>query len=99
MATDAAVDRVKSELNRAFDRTRADLERVEILAAGLAAFSAPRFHHLRRPNFREHELPAGRNAPDVLFSNTNSAASRRAEGPDSVQKRDQKCGDSWAGPL
>lgn len=66
MATEAAVDRVKRELNRAFDRTRADLERVEILAAGLAAFSAPipnyepRFHHLRRPNLREHELPAGR---------------------------------------
>lgn len=66
MATDAAVDRVKSELDRAFDRTRADLERVEILAAGLAAFSLPiptyepRFRHLRRPNLGEHELPANR---------------------------------------
>jgi hypothetical protein len=41
MSTDAAIDRVKSELNRAFDRTHADLERVEILAAGLAAFNTP----------------------------------------------------------
>jgi hypothetical protein len=41
MSTDAAVDRVRSELNRAFEKTRADLERIEILAAGLAAFSKP----------------------------------------------------------
>ena len=40
MSTDAAIDRVKCELSRAFERTRADLERVEILAAGLAAFSS-----------------------------------------------------------
>src|SRR5262252_4166648 len=54
--SDAAIDRVKSELSRTFDRTHADLERIEILAAGLAAFSTPippyepRFHHLRRRN-------------------------------------------------
>ncbi|MGB9655176.1 MAG: hypothetical protein WCB75_08100 [Pseudolabrys sp.] len=41
MSTDAAVDQVKNDLKRAFEMTRADLERVEILAAGLAAFSAP----------------------------------------------------------
>ena len=41
MATDAAIDQVRRELDRAFDRTRADLDRIEILAAGLAAFSAP----------------------------------------------------------
>ena len=64
MATDTPIDRVKSELNRAFDKTRAELERVEILAAGLAAFNAPiptyepRFHHLRRLNLTAHELPS-----------------------------------------
>ena len=64
MSTDAAIDRVKSELDRAFDRTHADLERIEILAAGLAAFSTPippyepRFHHLRRPSLLAHELPS-----------------------------------------
>ena len=63
MSTEAAVDRVKSELNRAFEKTRADLERVEILAAGLAAFSKPipsyepRFQHLSRLNLAAHELP------------------------------------------
>jgi hypothetical protein len=45
--------------------TRADLERVEILAAGLAGFSAPipsyepRFHHLRRPSLNARELSSG----------------------------------------
>ena len=62
MATDAAIDRVKSELNRVFEKTRADLDRIEILAAGLAAFSAPipdyepRFQHLRRLTLNAHEL-------------------------------------------
>ena len=69
MSSNAAIDRVKSELSRAFDRTHADLERVEILAAGLAAFSTPipayepRFHHLQRPNLKVHELPSKRKAP------------------------------------
>jgi len=60
MSADAAVERMKSELNRAFEKTRADLERIEILAAALAAFSQPipgyepRFHHLRR--LSPHEL-------------------------------------------
>lgn len=62
MATDAAIDRVKSELRRAFEKTRAELDRIEILAAGLAAFSAPipnyepRFQHLRRLTLNVHEL-------------------------------------------
>ena len=66
MSTDTAIDRVKRELNRAFDRTHADLERVEILAAGLAAFSTPippyepRFRHLQRRNLSTHELPSNR---------------------------------------
>lgn len=63
MSTDAAIDRVKCELSRAFERTRADLERVEILAAGLAAFTKPirtyepRFRHLPPPGLNAHELP------------------------------------------
>jgi hypothetical protein len=62
MTTDAAIDRVKSELNRAFEKTRADLDRIEILAAGLAAFSSPipgyepRFQHLRPLTLKAHEL-------------------------------------------
>jgi hypothetical protein len=40
MGTDAAIDRVKKELLSAFDNTRAELDRIEILAAGLAAFNA-----------------------------------------------------------
>jgi hypothetical protein len=62
MATDAAGDRVKNELRRAFERTRAELDRIELLAAGLAAFNAPipdyepRFHHLRRATLKAREL-------------------------------------------
>jgi hypothetical protein len=62
MSTDAAIDRVKGELGRAFEKTRADLERVEILAAGLAAFSKPvptyepRFRHLPQTGLNAHEL-------------------------------------------
>lgn len=62
MEADSPIDRVKSELNRAFEKTRAELDRIEILAAALAAFSAPipsyepRFHHLRPSNLAAHEL-------------------------------------------
>lgn len=62
MATDAAIDRIKRELNRAFDKTRAELDRIEILAAGLSAFNAPipnyepRFQHLRQMTLDAHEL-------------------------------------------
>jgi hypothetical protein len=64
MEKDAAVARVRNELYRAFDKTRAELERIEILAAGLAAFNAPipdyepTFHHLRRLDLGKHELPS-----------------------------------------
>jgi len=63
MGTDAAIAKVRRDLDRAFDRTRVELERVEILAAGLAAFNAPvpnyepTFHHLRRTSLNTHELP------------------------------------------
>jgi hypothetical protein len=62
MSTEAAIDRVKSELNRAFNKTRDDLDRIEILAAGLAAFNKPipnyepRFQHLRRATTKAQEL-------------------------------------------
>ena len=64
MKADAPIDRVKSELNRAFEKTRVELDRIEILAAALAAFSAPipsyepRFHHLRQLNLAANELPS-----------------------------------------
>lgn len=64
MSTDSAIDRIKNELNRAFDKTRAELDRIEILAAGLAAFNAPiprydpQFHHLYRSTLTAHELPS-----------------------------------------
>jgi hypothetical protein len=62
METDAAIDRVKKELLRAFDNTRVELDRIEILAAGLAAFNAPipsyepTFRHLPQLNLNVHEL-------------------------------------------
>jgi len=62
MGTDA-ITQVRKELDRAFDRTRAELDRVEILAAGLAAFNVPvpgyepMFHHLRPSSLTKHELP------------------------------------------
>ena len=62
MATDTAIDRVKSELGRTFEKRRAELDRIELLAAALAAFSKPipdyeaRFLHLRRVSHAAHEL-------------------------------------------
>ena len=62
MATDATIDRIKNELHRAFEKTRAELDRIEILAAGLAAFEEPvpnyepRFQHLRRLSPGTQEL-------------------------------------------
>ncbi|HET9718011.1 MAG TPA: hypothetical protein VFP60_17685 [Pseudolabrys sp.] len=62
MTMEAPIDRVKKELNRAFDRTRAELDRIEILAAGLAAFNGPvptyepTFRHLRHFDLKAHEL-------------------------------------------
>ena len=55
MGTDATIDRVKKELLLAFDNTRAELDRIEILAAGLAAFNAPIPGY--EPTFRH--LPQG----------------------------------------
>jgi hypothetical protein len=69
MAPDAAIDQVRRELDRAFDKTRADLDRIEILAAGLAAFSVPipayepQFQHLRRATVKVQELTSDGPAP------------------------------------
>ena len=41
MRTETAIDRVKRDLHRALDNMRADLDRIEILAAALSAFSKP----------------------------------------------------------
>jgi N-acetylglucosamine kinase-like BadF-type ATPase len=62
MGTDTAIERVKKELMRAFDNTRAELDRIEILAAGLAAFNTPvpnyepSFRHLHHLNQSVHEF-------------------------------------------
>lgn len=62
MATDAALDRVRCELNRALDRMHGELRRVEILTAALSAFSRPipdyepAFQHLHRQELSAHEL-------------------------------------------
>ena len=64
MGTNATTDRIKKELLRAFDNTRAELDRIEILAAGLAAFNSPipsyepMFRHLPQLNLNAHELAA-----------------------------------------
>ena len=64
MGTEAAIEQVQKELLRAFDNTRAELDRIEILAAGLAAFNAPipgyepTFRHLPQLNLNAHELAA-----------------------------------------
>jgi hypothetical protein len=62
MATDVVFERVKNELKRSFEKTRAELDRIELLAAGLAAFTKPipdyepRFQHLGRTVMGAREL-------------------------------------------
>lgn len=68
MGSDSATDRIQRELGRAVEALRADLDRVELLIAALAAFSRPvpdyepSFHHARRMGLTAHEL--GARAPD-----------------------------------
>ncbi|HEY6861219.1 MAG TPA: hypothetical protein VI358_15710 [Pseudolabrys sp.] len=96
MATDAAIDRVKSEPSCAFEKTRADLDRIEILAAGLAAFSAPipnyepRFQHLRRLTLTPMSC---RRTSTAWVSPGNSRRCRSGLGADSNQKFGQKSVD------
>ena len=62
MAQDDATERMQRELDRAVATLRADLDRVELLSAALAAFSRPvpeyepSFRHVRRMGLRTHEL-------------------------------------------
>ena len=62
MRVETAIDRVKSELHRSLDVMRGDLDRIEILAAALGAFSKPvpnyepTFRHLRHLAQDVHEL-------------------------------------------
>ena len=62
MRAETAIDRVKRELHRSLDTMRGDLDRIEILAAALAAFSRPvpdyepTFRHIRQPALEAHEL-------------------------------------------
>jgi hypothetical protein len=62
MKTETAADRVRRELHRALDNMRADLDRVEILAAALGAFSKPvpdyepSFRHLRHVTLNAHQI-------------------------------------------
>jgi hypothetical protein len=64
MDTDAAIDRLKRELDRQLDNMCADLDRIEILVAALNSFSRPvpdyepGFHHLRHFTLTAHELGA-----------------------------------------
>lgn len=58
----AATERIKRKLDDALDNMRGDLERVELLAAALCAFSRPvpdyepRFRHLHRAELSVKEL-------------------------------------------
>ena len=60
--TDTATDRVRRELYRVLDTTRADLDRIELLAAALGAFCRPipdyepSFRHMRHLTLSAHEL-------------------------------------------
>jgi hypothetical protein len=62
MATATAADRVKCEINRALENVRAEIDRIEILAAALAAFARPvpeyepGFQHLRHLTAHAQEL-------------------------------------------
>jgi hypothetical protein len=62
MRTETAIDRVKCDLYRVLDAMRADFDRIEILMAGLSAFSRPipdyepNFQHTRHLTLNVHEL-------------------------------------------
>lgn len=61
-APGTAADRLKRELHRAIDTVRLELDRIEVLLAGLAAFSQPvpgyepGFQHLRHLTRHSAEL-------------------------------------------
>ena len=62
MNSDMAMERVRRDLHRVLDRTRADLDRIEILTAALSAFSRPvldyepSFRHMHALALNRHEV-------------------------------------------
>jgi hypothetical protein len=62
MKSETAIERVRSDLLRVIDHTRADLDRVEILTAALSAFSKPvpdyepAFQHVHNLALSRHEV-------------------------------------------
>ena len=62
MNSETAIDRVRNDLLRVIDRTRADLDRVEILSAALSAFCRPvpeyepAFQHMQDLALTRHEI-------------------------------------------
>ena len=62
MPTEASIERVRRELHRVLDNTRADLDRIEILTAALSAFARPipdyepGFRHLRDLTLGTHQI-------------------------------------------
>ncbi|HZL39468.1 MAG TPA: hypothetical protein VFC45_04225 [Pseudolabrys sp.] len=62
MTNEAATDQIKRKLDDALDTMRSDLDRVELLAVGLNAFSRPipdyepRFLHLNHATLGTQEL-------------------------------------------
>lgn len=62
MNSEMAMERVRRDLHRVIDRTRTDLDRIEILTAALSAFSKPvpdyepAFRHMRSLTLSEQEI-------------------------------------------
>jgi hypothetical protein len=62
MNSDMAMERVRHDLRRVLDRTRTDLDRIEILTAALSAFSRPvldyepSFRHMHALALNRHEV-------------------------------------------
>ncbi len=62
MRPENAIDRMKHELHRSLDTMRGDLDRIEILAAALGAFSKPipeyepTFRHMHQLALVAHEI-------------------------------------------
>lgn len=62
MNSDMAMEQVRRDLHRVLDRTRTDLDRIEILAAAMSAFSRPvpdyepAFRHMNSLALTEHEI-------------------------------------------
>ena len=62
MNSDRAMEQVRSDLLRALDHTRAELDRIELLSAALNAFSQPvpdyepKFQHMHGLGLTRHEI-------------------------------------------